>query len=413
MTLSVDSSVSRPSADRPQSADPRPDDHLQAGLHAALSTQLPELAAKWVLQWQTAISRDALGIGGRDEQVASDVVTVLLAGLAVGDEEPGASISVGLRFGAQAFEQGVSLYHTEWGVDLLAAMVMSAMETATAGTVTQSGGVTDGIRLAHRLQRRVALLSRAATHGYMQAHGKALRDQFRHLRHDLRNPLGTIKSVLALMDDESVSSEARANPNFRSMAKRNARSLEEMIADRLSDDAAPLSPISERETSLYAIAHAVHETLSTEAERRGILILVNASDLRGRFDATGLELLLESTLLAALQESRMGEQLHLDFEETAGKRVALRLSCESGLAPIANRDTLERLTTLASQIGVSASFSDRVQISVPIRAGIPEVSRTMERERPVLHDAGELGSGEPPHDFRSARDGDHGQASVL
>jgi len=131
-------------------------------LHAALSTQLPELAAKWVLQWQTAISRDALGIGGRDEQVASDVVTVLLAGLAVGDEEPGASISVGLRFGAQAFEQGVSLYHTEWGVDLLAAMVMSAMETATAGTVTQSGGVTDGIRLAHRLQRRVALLSRAA-----------------------------------------------------------------------------------------------------------------------------------------------------------------------------------------------------------------------------------------------------------
>jgi signal transduction histidine kinase len=385
---------------------------MQASVYAALRVQRPELISKWSTQWRAVIdSRD-----GRidDTGVASDAVTVLLDGLAGADadEEPGAPIIIGLRFGAEAFEQGASLYHTRKALDLLVTMVMYAMETAAARSDTPVGRVTDGIRLARQLQRRAALLSLAATRGYTQAYGRALRDEFRHLRHDLRNPLGTIKSVLALMDDESVPLEARANPSFRAMAKRNARALEEMIAHRLSDDAAPLSPVAKREISLYTITEAVSRDLRAEAERRGVAVLVHASELLGYFDSAGIELLLQGTLLAALQESRRGEQLHLDIEDAVG-RATVRLSCTSGLAPIANRDTLERLTTLASRIGASATFSDRVLISVPMRSGVPEANLTMDGERPVIHDSVELGTREAPHDLRSPREGDHGQASVL
>jgi hypothetical protein len=126
-----------------------------------------------------------------------------------------------------------------------------------------------------------------------------------------------------------------------------------------------------------------------------------------------MELLLQGTLLAALQESRTGEQLRLKFDDAAGRRATVLLSCESGHAPIARPDTLEHLTALAQRIGVAATFSDEVLISVPMRRSGHEASFVMERERPVLHDSVELGSGEALHDLRSPREGDHGQAGVL
>jgi len=262
VTVSLESSASEPFKELPRSDDAVPDDDLRARVHAALRAELPELVAKW----QAVLLPDVLGNDGRDEQIqssglASDVVMTLLAGLAASDEEPGTSITIGLRFGMEAFRHGASLHHTGKAFDLLVANVMHAMEMVAARSDTPSGSVTDGISLARQLQRRAALLSLAMTRGYTQAYGRTLRDRFRQLRHDLRNPLGTIKSVLALMDDETVPSEARANPNFRVMAKRNASSLEDMIADRLSDDAAPLSTIAEREISLSTIAHAVRQYL--------------------------------------------------------------------------------------------------------------------------------------------------------
>src|ERR1044072_7601284 len=88
-----------------------------------------------------------------DTGAAPDAVTGLLDGLAGGDAETGAPITIGLRFGGEAFEQGASLYHTRKALDLLVAMVMYAMETAAARSDTPVGSVTDGIRLAHQLQR--------------------------------------------------------------------------------------------------------------------------------------------------------------------------------------------------------------------------------------------------------------------
>jgi signal transduction histidine kinase len=290
-------------------------------------------------------------------------------------------------------------------------MVMHAMQQTAADDPPSGGSVADGVWLAQRLQDRGGLLSLAVIRGYAQAQGDTLRDRFRHLRHDLRNPLGTIKSVLALMDDESVPAEARANANFRAMAKRNARSLEEMIANRLGDTSVPIPTMVERDVSVQSVAEAVRRGLGSEAERRGVTVLVDATELRGRFDVPGLELLLQVVLEAALQESRAGEQLHLTFDDNGEGRVAICLSHRSGHVPIERRNTLDRLTSLARRIGASLTFADPIVISLPMYGGDRETQLATKDSMPG--DGSRSAVAETSHNLRSSREDDHGQANVL
>jgi signal transduction histidine kinase len=402
------------SGDEPRRGDEaRTTETLQTALFAALNAQAADIAARWRIQSRKILLLDAPrtddGVGpSPDANVAQGLVNALVAAFAVGDEESEAAVAAGLQFGVEAFARGASLHHTAKAVDLLLAMVMYAMERAAASDEAVRGRVTDGIWLARRLQGRAGLLSLAVIRGYTQAQGDTLRDRFRHLRHDLRNPLGTIKSVLALMDDESVPLEARANANFRAMAKRNARSLEEMIADRLGDTTVPLPSMIDRDVSVQTIAESVRRELRSEAERRGIAVMIEPTGLQGRFDVGGLELLLQATLLAALQESHRGEQLRLTFEANSEERVAICLSHGSNHIPIERRNALDRLTALARRIGASVTFSDPIVISVPKCAAAQVVA-----EHPVLGETTGLSVAETPHNLRGSREDDHGQANVL
>jgi signal transduction histidine kinase len=295
------------------------------------------------------------------------------------------------------------------GLDLLTAITLFAMESAIE-RVDTTATAAEGIALSRRLQNRAALLSLAVTRGYMQAYAETLREGFRHLRHDLRNPLGTIKSVLALMDDESVPLEARVNPSFRAMATRNARMLEELIADRLSDAAALLPVVAGQEVAVRAVACAARRALRTEAERRGVQIQVEQGGTRGRLDAAGLELLLRGTLHAALQECEPGERLHVAFDQPPG-RAGVVLSRESGRAPIGDEAAIDRLGTLAGQIGATIIASERVTVSIPIRPG-DNGNPPGERERSLRHESDSSSDGEARHDIRGAREGHHGQAGA-
>lgn len=402
--------------DSPRSAGAQSTRTLYAALYAALSAQEADLATRWKVQSQKMLLLETQRDDDRagpppDLDVAHDLVNALLAAFAIGDGESETTVVAGFQFGVEAFTRGASLHHTVRAVDLLVAMVMHAAERAAAGNDIPGGSIADGVGLARRLQARAGLLSLAVIRGYTQAHGDTLRDQFRHLRHDLRNPLGTIKSVLALMDDESVPVEARANPNFRAMAKRNARSLEEMIADRLSDATVPLPATIDHDVSVQAIAQSVRRELRSEAEHRGVTVLIEATELRGRFDAPGLELLLQATLQAALQESRTGEQIQLTFDGTGEGRVAICLSRGSSHTPIERRDARDRLTALARRIGASATFADPVVISVPMRVGDRGTDAVTEHS--VVGETLGLRVSETPHNLRRSREDDHGQANVL
>ncbi|MEO8560485.1 MAG: hypothetical protein ABI601_00320 [bacterium] len=391
--------------------DERSYESLQETVLARVRTHAVELALRWETQIKhVAHMDDVSATEPADAESARRLTWVLLGSATSEDHASDEVVAAGLKFGSDAFIRGSSLHYTMKALDLLAAMTLYAAETAVAET--ESGGLNaaQGIRLARYLQRRAALLSLAATRGYAQAYSEALRERFRHLRHDLRNPLGTIKSVLALMNDESVPLDARADPRFQAMARRNARSLEELIADRLSDAVALLPIAADQEVSLRSVACAVRRELRSDTERKGITILVETTVPSGRIDAPGLELLLREVLRAIIKECVEGDQLHLEFSGPVDDRGTVSIGCESGREPIQERSALERLGSLAERIGASVATGQRVLVSVPMAAlsggerpaaAAQELERSV--ERPVT-----LGDRESRDDLRSPRQRNHG-----
>jgi signal transduction histidine kinase len=372
-----------------------------------------ELALRWEAQIKSvALMDDARPQHETDIDMASRLTAAALFGSSTPDDHDAEEvIPVGLEFGSDAFARGSSLHHTMKALDLLTAMTLYAVETAIDdGEARESMSAAQGVRLARRLQQRAALLSLAVTRGYMQAYSETLRERFRHLRHDLRNPLGTIKSVLALMDDESVPPDARSDPRFQAMAKRNARSLEELIADRLSDAAALLPMVANQDVSLRSVACAVRRELRSEMERRGVTMLVGTSAPYGQVDTPGLELLLRGVLQAILQECVEGDQLHLAFGGPVEGRGTVSISCETGREPIRDKSMLERLTSLSQRIGASISTGEQISISVPMQAPIGEERPVIvaEQERSVARAPAGLGDRETRDDLASPSQRHHG-----
>jgi signal transduction histidine kinase len=295
------------------------------------------------------------------------LIQALAETLASDGATSGDSVMLGLAFGADAFEEGASLHHMLKGLDLLGAMTLYAVETAVSTEIAATAGVADGVRLCRRLQQAMCLLTLASTKGYTQAVNDRLRDQFRHLRHDLRNPLGTIKSVLALMDDETMPADARAHPRFRAMATRNAGALEDLIGARLSDVSVLLPSLTHQSVSLRTIACGVRRDLRAEWESRDIMVSVASARTRARVDAVSLELLLRAILLAALQEVTGGNELLIDFHQTAADRVALIIVSEPPRPPIADPGSRERLAQLAARMGARLELRDQVVLSIATR----------------------------------------------
>jgi signal transduction histidine kinase len=335
---------------------------------STLRTQAADLVARWERQITSVAFIDTSGSRAEGEnEVTSDLASLMIGVLISEDVESDEAIMHGLRFGIDTFARGVSLHHAMKALDLLSAMTLYAAEVAADDTDISAGTTAGhGVRLARHLQGRAALLSLAATRGYTQAYAEALRERFRLLRHDLRNPLGTIRSILALMDDDSVPLASRADPRFQVMARRNARSLEELIADRLSDAAALLPVVAGQDVSLRTIASCVCRELRTETGRNRVTILVSADAPHGRVDAPGLELLLRSALEAIVQECGPGEQLSLKFNDSAADRATITVSSDSGRPPLADAGALERLSMLARKIGATLTAGDRVLLSVPM-----------------------------------------------
>lgn len=411
VTLPSDVPLSSDRAE-PRTSDVLPGDALRDLALMLLRPRAADLAERWTAQAEAVLLLDHTAGRKLEPMVdAQGLVDALVGGFDSGEDIQEGAIGQGLQFGASAFACGVSIHHVMKALDLLAAMTLYAMESALERTEVPTASAVDGVRLARRLQRRGALLSLAATRGYMQAYADTLRDRFRHLRHDLRNPLGTIKSVLALMDDDSVPLEARVNPNFRAMATRNAKSLEDLIAERLSDAAALLPVVTGHDVSVRAIACAVRRDLRAEMERRGVSIVIEQEGPHGQVDVAGLELLLRGTLQAALQECNSGEQLNVEFEQAADW-VNVIVSHDAGRPPIRDADALERLNTLARQIGCSLTVTEHVRVSIQFQPGDVDLTHASERERSVPRESSGLSDGEARHDVRGAREGYHGQAGA-
>jgi signal transduction histidine kinase len=393
---------------------------------ATLEAQAGDIAVRWGEQARTVALRDPSETGGVNEvAVVRTIVGAVAATLVSNRETADGLVALGLGFGTSALTRGRSLAHALKALDLLAAMMLYSVETSLAER--SDANAAAGIRLSRRLQQATSLLNLAATKGYTQAMSDAMRERFRHLRHDLRNPLGTIKSVLAMMDDETMPVEARAHPRFRAMAKRNARSLSDLIADRLRDGESLVPALAHQTASLRTIAGGVRRDLRGEAETKTTTVVVGRSPRSSVvLDAVGLELVLHELLLAALHEASAGDELVLEFGEVLDERIAVSLTSMPARQPISNPDALQRVAGVVEwmrgelRLEVHAIVLRLPAHSADRTAAVPEMVSAVPFAAAADAPANESqppgtpsDSRESGHDVGSASESKHGQPGRL
>jgi signal transduction histidine kinase len=391
---------------------------LRIRIAEVLRASAQEIAERWEARARSVALRDALELGAPGPRSAAVALIESLSSVLASDGAISEDmVTRGLTFGAAAFREEASLHHTLKGLNLLSAMALYVVETVVMEHPAGNLSVADGVRLSRRFQQGSSLLTLAVAKGFTQASDDEMRERFRHLRHDLRNPLGTIKSVLALMDDETISPEERSNPRFHAMAKRNARSLGELIGERLSDvEAVPRAHVFQL-VSLRTIACTVRRELRAEAAARNTTVLVAGSKTRFHVDAIGLELMLHELLLVALQESVAGDELSITFGETAGDRATIHLQRVPPRPPISPSAVLERLTDFVNRLGAKLEVGDRLVLSflahaaeaaaLPIEVSTP-VAVNASADAPVRS-----GQGDTRHDGRGQRQREHGQSGSF
>lgn len=292
-----------------------------------LAAQCGELVERWRARTEAAAPRAAraldAGDPGRAERLCSALV-VALRGSARGKDHV---LRIGWELGDLAYQGGGALPDLLKEMELLASIVLHAAERLAGEVPAASAG--DGIALARQLTSGTSLLTLAAARGFMHAQLCDERRRFRALRHDLRNPLGSIKGAISLMEDPSVSPELRNDPRFRSMVSRNAAALEALISDRLGDAAALGAARARCDVSLHDVALAVRRDLRDLAVEAGCAVEV-AGDLPVvRTDSTTFEFALRSLVSDALQAAAPGATVHVQLRQLGDRAATLEVTADA------------------------------------------------------------------------------------
>jgi signal transduction histidine kinase len=243
---------------------PVPDRHVAHAESSALQRQLAtrlqqraeDVAARWAEQigdWlpgAAMVPANDTSSSSHDARTlrAAALVRSLAAALA-GDASSDDAAELGRTVGVASFATGAPLHDVLRGIDLLAAMCLHVVEEGVASDDARNSGPVEVVRACRQLQAGAAAVTIAVARGHAEAADSALQERFRRLRHDLRNPLSTIRSALSLMADETVPEVARQSPRFRAMIERNTAMLDQMIVARLSDLEAHLVPLRDGEMS--------------------------------------------------------------------------------------------------------------------------------------------------------------------
>jgi K+-sensing histidine kinase KdpD len=164
---------------------------------------------------------------------------VLAAAAAQGTREQNSLTQFGRTIGAEAHRQAIPLHALLRELDLLSMLLLDGAEEIVREDFAH-GTSHDGLLVARCITEVTSQLRLATVTGYTEAISDELRERYRAIRHDLRNPLGTIKSAVALLTDETMPAETRESGRVRAMVVRNTRSLDQLIDEILGDTAAQL-----------------------------------------------------------------------------------------------------------------------------------------------------------------------------
>jgi light-regulated signal transduction histidine kinase (bacteriophytochrome) len=230
------------------------------------------------------------------------------------------------------------------------------------------------VATARRIQRARSLLSLAAVKGFTEAYLEEMRARYRMLRHDLRNPLGTIRTAVSLMEDESIPADMRANPRFRAMVKRNATTIDSMIGIRLSDDTTHEEAFAWHDVSLADVARAVRRDLREDATEAGCEIVIDEGLPTLCMDAMGVELVLRAIASAILRSAAMsGGEPHravtIGPARIVESSVVLSVRFDLPIRNDAGSLHLALAQQVAGRIGGRVWADDAIHLELPISVG--------------------------------------------
>jgi hypothetical protein len=288
----------------------------------ALADQAGTLALHWQERALAAAPRaPSVADAGAGDAHAESVARALPRCLHNDARWQGEVMRLGWTAGAAAYAAGWSMHHLLKDGELLVAVYLSAAEQAAAGydgTVAPS----EVFASARRIHRAGALYQQAGATGFMHAYLQALRHRYRTLRHDLRNPLGTIRSALSLMEDETVPLEARSSPRVRAMLGRNAGSLDQLIGSELGDSTVRPLVNASQVLSLREVALAVRRDVRDATRLGGCDVVVGDELPHAQTDGPTLELALSAAVLAGLRNAAPGTVLRIGEGAGGEPRVA-------------------------------------------------------------------------------------------
>ncbi|WP_284349014.1 hypothetical protein [Roseisolibacter agri] len=291
---------------------------------AALHARAPQLAVHWQTRAVAATPRQDAPAGA----VASGpeaVVRALAAGLTKDAWPAGEVMRLGWSSGVAAHGAGLAIPHVQRDADLLLAVLLAEAERVVADAPADVAATpAAALALARRLQRLAAGHAQAAVAGFLHAQRESLRTRWRTLRHDLRNPIGTIQSALALMDDEALPVESRQHPRMRAMVARNAGTLAQLITDGLDDRAAASVLAAQQAVSLRALADAARREVRDAARDAGCEVDVAhvPDEPPTTVEPATIELALTVLMLAGLAQARRGDVLRVDRPSPAAGRAS-------------------------------------------------------------------------------------------
>ena len=293
-----------------------------------LARDADALGAHWQARARAAVPRAPDQAPTADDRLAGRIVGALATALDDDAQWQDDVMRSGWELGLSAQVAGFTADALLTELELLTAILLYAAERHADALDTPRAVATtppsETLAVVRRLHEAVSLLTLAATRGHAHRQEEGVRSHLRSLRHDLRNPIGTIQSAAALMQDETLPAEQRANPRYAQMVVRNAQSLQDLITRGLGEGGAAPASASSR-IALRDLAAAVRRAVRAEAERAECRIDVDEALPEVRASVGGLELTLRSLLTAAIEALPQGSVVRLAHVPGDGARARVTI----------------------------------------------------------------------------------------
>ena len=295
------------------------------------------------------------------DQDADSMLVEGVAAALIGDARGTVELArAGWQLGSTRYREGAELFEVLRELQLLEAVTMYAAERHAD---TLGGSAAGGLRVARALQRGTSLLVRAATKGFTHTWLGAQRERASSLRHDIRNPLGTIRNAIAFLEDETIPPHLRDIERFRAMIVRNAAHADALVSEHLGDGVVMSQAMVGRPVSIHEVALAVRRGLREEAREAGVEIVVADALPIVNIDATAVELTLLAAVAGVLES---GVQRRLSIEPDAMRERSVRIRIGAEPADHPGGAGLVLAQELTQWVGGALMMEDALILELPL-----------------------------------------------